>query len=991
MSALLAAAWGRSREAVDTFAGVKHAAPALGVPVGVGPHSATILVTWVLNQLFWVAVAVAVAIYLASTKPDEASFRSHLTELTFVRHLRTLKDDPPPESTQPFRFANHFAVSVRTPALAYHSWFVFAWALTAAPVPPPFLSDPARGASACAPPARANAARDILHLGCMGHWIYFPVPEWQWLSALCRAACLVRALALAVVYLPSRVLRRKGGAGADDDRPGVLDLRIVQVSDDASPARSQVNLKLLRSDSSLDLDTLPLHAHAHAVAFPADSRRGSIANHVVAAAPPSPPLAEADLPPSPALLALKTELAAAQAQLDELVAQLASHDHAVAAAHGVLQAQLDEVRQRRKEDDAERQELKTRTKSLEEQKRQAEAGRREAEKRLRAFETTRDGLKAKIAAARGEVEDLRSNMDVSERTVRIVQDEGRRRVHETAEGVEAKRAELEAAETEVAAIEAGNDDLARRVAEAEERLSQAVSNARLAPEEEMMFMAAAYEAAASEGYLRQTQQQHAADSQWASQAAAYMAEAGMPYVDPATYSARPAHAQNYGHLVARHPNSASHRSLVGLGGAGSGAAADKKLDVHGYEDFGPGASRSLAAPRPATPPHAHTDDDEPGSPNGPMSASFTATLLPQGLFRSLEGDAASIVGDGASDVAPDDDDDDDEDDGHSPANGDSPAAHALKGPLVITTSPGSASVKHAAGGAASPAHSGSDISTDERASSRFALAHTPPYPLAPSTLPGLPALPSRRWVSGAGAASAPAASTDHLHADAHALAPAHAHANPFALFHAANTSSDSLNLAYESSPFAPSDSEKRALNWAPLAKYKWAARARADGGLGELADSLKRDLGAGPAQNGTAHVHALVNSTGTGGTGTGGGSGNGYVGMGLPGGLTPEQLFNRAPPAFGAPAQARVASIDLAPGGSWLSSRHFKDDDVVAAGGAGAGAASGAGSLQALGNGAPGSAAGLLGSSSPGDGDADEKDRRPFRFFSLRKPSGATW
>jgi hypothetical protein len=73
---------------------------------------------------------------------------------------------------------------------------------------------------------------------------------------------------------------------------------------------------------------------------------------------------------------LKAELAAAQTVLAELQAQLTTHDESVDAAHAHLQSTVDDLRQRRKEDDAERQDLKAKSKMLEDQKRQAEGARR---------------------------------------------------------------------------------------------------------------------------------------------------------------------------------------------------------------------------------------------------------------------------------------------------------------------------------------------------------------------------------------------------------------------------------------------------------------------------------------------------------------------------------------------------------------------------------------------------------------------------------------
>jgi predicted nucleic acid-binding Zn-ribbon protein len=634
----------------------------------------------------------------ALTNPSESSFRSHLTELSFRRHLAGAEPPAPiREITEcaPFRFANHVAISLRTPTLLYKTLWLFSFAFTSPLGPPAFLSDP--------PPKKGTVPRDriVVWVGYLGHWTPVGmVPrkvEWAWRLVMNQ--------------------RQK-----KKDRPGVMELRAV--NDGVLP-------KIRKSDSISNLAELPLHAPPLPVApFTPDSRRPSIA-----IAPSPPPVDET----SPLLTSLKTDLSAAQAVLAELSSQLVAHEQSVSDAHAGLQTSLEELRTRRKEDDAERQDLKSRTKSLEEQKRQAEGARREAEKKLRAAEGVRDGLQAKIDAAMGEVGEIKGNMESAAKGIRALQEDGARHIVETQEAVEEKQRELESLQGEIDALETRNEELVQQVAHAEEQLKTSAEAVRLRPEEEMMMMAAAYEAAAQEGYLYGQQQTQA--TQWASQAAAYMAEAGMPYLDQ-SYTAR-----------STQPPRA------------------KRPDVSGFEDFGPGAAHeptsapAPAPPRPVTPTESEAEiyGNEPGSPGG-ISSSFSANLLPQGLFRSLEGDA-------------------------TPLDADRPTLES------------------------NPAHdSGSDSDEDHwrspMTSSRRLLppSTTPPGGPPPNPLAGLPAIASRPWYSGTTSTSAENLGT-------------------FSFLHP-TMSNDSLNLplGYEASPFAPSASEKKALalKWGPLSKYRWA-------------------------------------------------------------------------------------------------------------------------------------------------------------------------
>ena len=153
------------------------------------------------------------------TNPTESSFRSYLTELSFRRHLadihRPVIDDvshapgaqngtvtekangelsnghnatatkhPSGSETPPiapFRFANHVAISLRTPPLAYRSLLFFALAFTSPVCAPIFVSDSGSKGKGC-------AVRDpvVVFLGLMGHWIYVgSLPaRFQWIARL---------------------------------------------------------------------------------------------------------------------------------------------------------------------------------------------------------------------------------------------------------------------------------------------------------------------------------------------------------------------------------------------------------------------------------------------------------------------------------------------------------------------------------------------------------------------------------------------------------------------------------------------------------------------------------------------------------------------------------------------------------------------------------------------------------------------------------------
>lgn len=600
------------------------------------------------------------------------------------------------------------------------------------------------------------------------------------------------------------------------------------------PARasSLVPKLLFKNDSHKDLtDLLPLHSTPSTLpdrsSLGPESRRGSVVN--LHAPPPVVQSEPQDLS-SPVLTALKAELATAQSVLADLQAQLIAHNESVAASQAHLQSTVEDLRQRRKDDDAERQDLKSKAKTLEDQKRQAEGARRESDKRLKAAESIRDGIQSKIAAVLGEIEDLKGNMKQSEKNLKIVHAEGKQYVLDTRKAVEDKTKELAKLETEVVELESANDTLFQQVRDAEDRLKTAEAAAeearKMAPEEEMMLMAAAYEAAASETY-HHGQRQNQADNQWASQAAAYMAEAGFPHLDQ-SYTARPPTTSGgYGHLarqatpVFRNHDKTTPPPGTNLAVNTSTAVPEKLADVPGFEDFGPGTLRSLARPTP----HLEEPEDQ-GSPSGPISASFPNSWLPQGLVRSLEGDITPL--EGASEIAPSDDEG-----------------------VLFSFPPNDAPNGSSSPGADSGSDSGGDspywpANHSSEDGSRQSHRRVTPQRFSPhmgsnSTLPNMGNAQSRRWFS-----TSP--SSENV-------------SSSFNLFPGSGVgSSDSLPLAGFESPFAPSASEKRALKWPLLGKARWGStNGNGMSGLEEITAGLRDTAYNGTSGNNVLNAEELFN------------------------------------------------------------------------------------------------------------------------------------
>ncbi|WVQ72664.1 hypothetical protein IAR50_002223 [Cryptococcus sp. DSM 104548] len=858
------------------------------------PQQSSSLFLWLLALAFLLFAAVI-------ANPSESSFRSHLTDLSFrsaMADFRRSEDEAIEGSSAgsdtptilPLRFANRVAVSLRTPTLYYRSFFFLSVSVTPPLQSPAYLSDP-RPTHGHKPKSSVKE-RHVLWLGMWGNWIeimLIPLQlEWVW-----------RVL--------TRGEREKGRKRAGE-KPGVFEIRQVVAEKEAASSTpnpkaslSPATAKHLRPADSIP--TLP-EASSHPsplIAPTPEARRPSLVS-LLPPAPSSPTTSTSDaLASSPLLLSLKAELTTAQSVISDLQSQLSTHELSVHEAHAHLQSTLEDLRGRRKEDDAERQELKARTKVLEEQKRQAEGARREGEKKLRAVEGIRDGLEDKIKATEAALLELRKKIEGSKQSVKVIHGDREQYVRATRQEVDTKKIELRQAEEDISIVERYNESLEVRVKEAQERL-QAVIEAgeaakKIAPEEEMMMMAAAYEAAAQEGYQHGYQHAHGGTNPWATQAAAYMAEAGMPQLGY-DYTAKTPSSGANNHLLKGGLASSSSKDLSGF---------RQFADMTGFEDFGPGASEGTSVSRRGSarvskevPPQPPSESEseiygrDPGSPNG-ISSSFSANLLPQGLFSSMEGETPYV---GAGEF-------DDPlkleiglgDEPHSPGSGSSSGESSPH----FSRLPGSSSpfapfnsnqtnnthvsshMKQRPSGPGSGSVSASRLPLLTSTSPSLSPnGLTPPaHSTTPPLIPGLPSLPgSRRWVSGT-------MSSDNLSLPS--IPSSNMHSNPFSGFGALHhpslaSSNDSLHLPAPSSgpyslqasssspaldaplpvgagavgdfsPFAPTEGEKKALQLGTPGKW---------GGLG-LGKRWHSGSSNAPATSSAAPGGAVAGGAGEGG------------------------------------------------------------------------------------------------------------------------------
>ena len=194
------------------------------------------------------------SVVAAVTNPNESSFRTHLTELSFRRHLGYFRsdDDASPTPAEhdellpetngnasahkdtvemppiaPFRFANHVSLCLRTPPLQYKTMLFFSLAFTSPLAPPMFLPDLVTtplGRKHCSNVPRENV---VLFIGYFGHWVNLGMiprkAEWMYRLAFTDG-------------------KDKGRKKSVLERPGVLGLRAISQKDETLRSTSELFL-----------------------------------------------------------------------------------------------------------------------------------------------------------------------------------------------------------------------------------------------------------------------------------------------------------------------------------------------------------------------------------------------------------------------------------------------------------------------------------------------------------------------------------------------------------------------------------------------------------------------------------------------------------------------------------------------------------------------------------------------------------------------------
>ncbi|KAG7446377.1 uncharacterized protein BT62DRAFT_968124 [Guyanagaster necrorhizus] len=459
-----------------------------------------------IRSMFWLVVFYIFFLILAYlTNPSETSFRTFLTEQSFRQHLSRLDDsidddhDPhgtkssvrrgvnsithtlPFDNRSPFHFANRASVSLRTPKHVFHTCGVF----TIAVILPTSKSD--RDPVDRRSDSIVSVISDSWYLGAFGKWWRGGVlDEWyhnviaggdeeSWSSGVLGMKTSERhheyngalpGLPFTTKNLPPHLLSRGSpprlrNRDKSSQRSSSLPIR----SSTPPPLPKSVSLPLHATRSSqvlMDHSVITQHPSQSLPSFPIDPVNAG------AQLPSTSPLTVFDQ--SPHVAELLRQVTASTSSILDLRNQLSDCKISASQSHTTLQRELESCRERKRQEDSMRAELKSRTKALDDSKRQAESMRRDSEKRLKAAFTARNDTKQRIEHLDSEILHLQKCLVDDEASVRHSKDTESPAEQTIKVSLEQRRTEVKIADNVVVALNIRARELEKRLTIQKERL-----------------------------------------------------------------------------------------------------------------------------------------------------------------------------------------------------------------------------------------------------------------------------------------------------------------------------------------------------------------------------------------------------------------------------------------------------------------------------------------------------------------------------------------
>ena len=184
---------------------------------------------------------------------------------------------------------------------------------------------------------------------------------------------------------------------------------------------------------------------------------------------------------SPSIAEISKQITAAQESIHDLQNQLEDAQSAANQSHDSLDAELGDLRLKRREEDQKRLDGRARTKTLEETRRLAEANKREAEKKMKIARNAKDSAMRRVGELEIEIQALKERMD-HDRAVLCAEPNDADTVEETEliSELERKKVDVQVAEEVVLALNTRARELEDKIDESRSRLHTAQQRAQLA-------------------------------------------------------------------------------------------------------------------------------------------------------------------------------------------------------------------------------------------------------------------------------------------------------------------------------------------------------------------------------------------------------------------------------------------------------------------------------------------------------------------------------
>lgn len=190
---------------------------------------------------------------------------------------------------------------------------------------------------------------------------------------------------------------------------------------------------------------------------------------------------------SPIIAEVLRQISQSKVTVEDLRTQLTEFEAGALESHTTLQTEVESYRQRKRDEDTSRAELKSRTKALEDSKRHAEGHKRDAEKRLKAAQNARDECTRRMAHFDNEVSLLQERTAHDQAATAQSKLDSAQVEQEVAEALEAKKAEIKVAEDVIAALSTRAKDLEDSLAKERERLIRVRERAEIRKQDQSFY------------------------------------------------------------------------------------------------------------------------------------------------------------------------------------------------------------------------------------------------------------------------------------------------------------------------------------------------------------------------------------------------------------------------------------------------------------------------------------------------------------------------